>query len=40
MKNSASTSRSGDGSEVSIKKRKVDHMVEGSIVKVVLKNFM
>ncbi|XP_050058944.1 structural maintenance of chromosomes protein 5 [Aphis gossypii] len=40
MKNSASTSRSGDDSEVSIKKRKVDHMVEGSIVKVVLKNFM
>lgn len=40
MKNSASTSQSVDGLEVSIKKRKVDHMVEGSIVKVELKNFM
>jgi len=43
MKNSASTSRSGDDSEVSEvlnKKRKIDHMVDGSIVKVELKNFM
>ncbi|XP_026817249.1 structural maintenance of chromosomes protein 5 [Rhopalosiphum maidis] len=40
MKNSASTSQSGDDSEVLNKKRKVDHMVDGSIVKVELKNFM
>ncbi|XP_025193514.1 structural maintenance of chromosomes protein 5 [Melanaphis sacchari] len=40
MENIASTSQNGDDSRVAIKKRKVDHKVEGSIVKVVLKNFM
>jgi len=43
MNNSASSSGSHGDSEVSgvvSKKRKVDHMVDGSIVKVVLKNFM
>lgn len=43
MDNSATTSRSGstsEDSEVFKKKRKVDHTVEGSIVKVELKNFM
>jgi len=43
MNNSASSSGSHGDSEVSgveCKKRKVDHMVDGSIIKVVLKNFM
>jgi len=40
MDNSATSSGSNGGSEVLSKKRKVDQMVDGSIVKVVLKNFM
>ncbi|KAL4131729.1 hypothetical protein QTP88_009002 [Uroleucon formosanum] len=40
MNNSASSSGSRGDSEVVSKKRKVDHKVDGSIVKVVLKNFM
>lgn len=40
MNNSATSSGSRGDSEVVSKKRKVDHKVDGSIVKVVLKNFM